>query len=98
MRQFRSAQLDSRSTKLVDLLYGSAHSPQSKKTIYQQVLKLGANEASAQGFQNAIQNDRHIKFLTELWEFENRQVYMGTVWSQVVQQNPIQIIYRHIPI
>ena len=25
-----------------------------KKTIYQQVLKLGANEASAQGLQNAL--------------------------------------------
>jgi hypothetical protein len=28
--------------------------PIIKKTIYQQVLKLGANEASAQGLQNAL--------------------------------------------
>jgi hypothetical protein len=28
--------------------------PNEKKTFYQQVLKLGANEASAQGLQNAL--------------------------------------------
>ena len=41
---------------------------------YQQVLKLGANEASAQGHQNAVENDCHNNCLIELWEFENRQV------------------------
>ena len=43
-----------------------------KKTFYRQVLKLGANEASAQGLQNALQNECHTKFLTKLWTFENR--------------------------
>jgi hypothetical protein len=38
--------------------------PHNKK--YQQVLKLGANEASAQGLQNAIQNVCHTKLLTKL--------------------------------
>ena len=36
------------------------------------LLKLGANEASAQGLQNMIQNDCHTKYLIELLEFENR--------------------------
>ena len=58
--------------------------PSFKKTIYQQVLKLGANEASAQGLQNAIYNDCHTKFLTKLWAFENRQFCMRTVWGQGV--------------
>ena len=46
--------------------------PHDKKTFYQQVLKLHANEASAQGLQNALYNECHTKFLTKLWAFENR--------------------------
>ena len=45
---------------------GSACFLYKKKTIYQQVLKLDANEASAQGFQNSIQNECHTKFLIKL--------------------------------
>jgi hypothetical protein len=44
-----------------------------KKTFYQQVLKLGAIEASAQGLQNGLYNECNTKFLTKLWAFENRQ-------------------------
>ena len=47
--------------------------PNEKKTFYRQVLKLGANEASAQGLQNVLQNECNTNFLTKLWEFENRQ-------------------------
>jgi hypothetical protein len=45
---------------------------------------VGANEASAQGLQNALYNRCHTKFLIKLWAFENRQFCMGTVWGQVV--------------
>jgi hypothetical protein len=47
--------------------------PTEKKTFYRQVLKLGANEASAQELQNALYNEYHTKFLTKLWAFENRK-------------------------
>jgi hypothetical protein len=40
-----------------------------------------ANEASAQGFQNTLQKECHTKFFTKLWAFE---------------ENPIQIMYRHL--
>ena len=46
--------------------------PNGTKKNYQQVLELGANEASAQGLQNALKNECHTKILTELWAFENR--------------------------
>ena len=49
------------------------------KNIYQQDLKLGANEASAQGLQNSLYNECHTNFLTKLWAFENRHFCMGTV-------------------
>ena len=58
--------------------------PHEKKPFYRQVLKLGANEASAQGLQNALYNEYHTKFLTKLWAFENRQFCMGTLWGQGV--------------
>jgi hypothetical protein len=51
---------------------GQAIPNKKKKTFYRQVLKLGANEASAQGLRNALQNECHTKFLTKLWTFENR--------------------------
>ena len=66
----------------------------------------GANEASAQqGYkmQNRTSAYRHAyrspntKFLIKLWTFENRQFCMRTVWRQVVQENPMQIVYRHLP-
>jgi hypothetical protein len=41
-------------TILTEIIVGVGALPIIKKTIYQQVLKLGANEASAQGLQNAI--------------------------------------------
>ena len=44
-----------------------------EKTIYQQVLKLGANEASVKGLQNALQNECHAIFLIKLWVFENNK-------------------------
>jgi hypothetical protein len=72
--------------------------PIIKKNIYQQILKLGANEASAKGYQNTIWNECHTNFLMKLWAFENLQFCIATVWRQVVQQNPIQITYRHLPI
>ena len=39
----------------------------------------------------------NTKFLIKLWTFENRQFCMRTVWRQVVQENPMQIVYRHLP-
>jgi hypothetical protein len=48
-----------------------------KKTFYQQVLKLGANEASAQGLQNALYNECHTKFLTKLWHLKIASLYGG---------------------
>jgi hypothetical protein len=38
-----------------------------------QVLKLGANEASALKLQNELQNECHAEILKKLWAFENRQ-------------------------
>jgi hypothetical protein len=38
-----------------------------------QVLKLGANEASAQGLQKQYRTSAVLNFLTKLWVFENRQ-------------------------
>ena len=79
-------------------MYGSAHSLYFKKSIYQQVLKPDANESSAQGIQNSLQNSYHTKVLIKLWEFENRQFCIWVVWSQALQENnPIQIIYQHLP-
>jgi hypothetical protein len=46
---------------------------ENEQTIYQQVLKLGANEASAQGIQNATYNECHTQFLAKLWAFENHK-------------------------
>jgi hypothetical protein len=46
----------------------------SDKSFYRQVLKLGANEASAQGLQNALSNECHAKFLTESRAFEYRDL------------------------
>jgi hypothetical protein len=40
--------------------------PHEKKTIYHQVLKLGANEASAQRLQNAVWNECHTKFFDKV--------------------------------
>jgi hypothetical protein len=48
--------------------------PNKKKTFYRQVLKLGANEASAQGLQNALSNECHAKSSTESWAFEDRDL------------------------
>jgi hypothetical protein len=45
--------------------------PHEKKYIYQQVLKLGANEASAQKLHNALWYECQTTFLTDLWAFEN---------------------------
>jgi hypothetical protein len=47
--------------------------PMRNKNFYRQVLKLGTNEASDQGLQNAIYNECHTNFLTKLWAFENRK-------------------------
>ena len=49
------------------------------RDIYRQVLKLSANEVSAQRLQNAVYNEYHIKLLMKLWAFENRQFCMATV-------------------
>jgi hypothetical protein len=43
----------------------------SRKSICLQTLKVGANDRSAQEFQNGIYNEVHTKFLTKLWAFEN---------------------------
>jgi hypothetical protein len=40
--------------------------PHVKKNFYQQVLKLGANEASAQELQNALLNECHTKFFDKV--------------------------------
>jgi hypothetical protein len=48
-----------------------------KKTFYQQVLKVGANEASGQGFENAIYSECNTKVLTKLWAFEKSPVLYG---------------------
>jgi hypothetical protein len=39
-----------------------------------------------------------LNFVTKLLAFENRHFCTRTVWSQGVLENPIQIIYRHLPI
>ena len=49
----------------VTILYESVYS-EYRKTIFQQVLKLGANEASTLGLQNAIYKECLIKFLIKL--------------------------------
>jgi hypothetical protein len=59
-------------TSMLVLLYGTGYF-EWKKPFYRQVLKLGANEASAQRLQNALQNECYTKFLTTLWAFENRK-------------------------
>jgi hypothetical protein len=62
---------------------GQAIPTDKKKTFYRQVLKLGANEASAQGLQNALYNECHTKFLTQLWAFENRHFVWGIYEARV---------------
>ena len=68
-----------------------------RKTFYQQVLKLCANEASAKGLQNALYNECHTKLLTKLWAFENRP-FVWRLYKIQISENPIQIIYWYLPI
>ena len=65
-----------RSTKylvlnLVDLSTVALTESSRRKSICLQTLKVGANDRSAQEFQNGLQNEVHTKFLTKLWAFEN---------------------------
>ena len=84
------------------------HSPhiEGKFFFNQQVLKLDANESSAQMLQNALRRVRvsHKKIdrVMGIWRSRSgiwrSSVCMATVWSQAVQENPIQIIYQHLSI
>jgi hypothetical protein len=80
-----------------------AHISKKEETINQQVLKLDANEASAQMLQNALRvSHKKIDRVMGIWRSRSgiwrSSVCMATVWSQAVQENPIQIIYQHLSI
>jgi hypothetical protein len=67
--------------------HGSSFSWCVGQAIPHEKKKLGANEASAQGPQNALYNECHTNFLTELWAFENRlfvwQLYEARLYRKI---------------
>ena len=47
---------------------------------------MGANDRSAQELENALKNEVHTKFLTEIWPFEDTTIlYLKRILSDLLQ-------------